>query len=173
MKEIEVKILEINPQKIREALKKKKAKLVMLKNKQENLFYANPEIEKFGIIRLRKNIFGSTIAFKSKLRFSKGYKVMNEYETEIKDFTKVRKGLELIGLKQIGCIEAIREDWRLYGCLISIVKLPKIPIYLEIEGKKKDILKISKLFSYTEKDYYPKLIYDKYNIKTKFLKFSK
>jgi predicted adenylyl cyclase CyaB len=173
MKETEVKILEINPNRIRKILKQKKAKLIMSKNLQGNYFYANKEIERKGVIRLRTNNLGNTIAFKSKVKFSKGHKVMQEHETKIEDIKETMKGLEMLGLKQIGCVEVIREDWKLNNCLISLIKMPKIPYYVEIEGAKQNILKIAKLLGYTEKAYYPKMIYSKYKIKTKFLKFKK
>jgi len=174
MKEIEVKILEINPEKIRKILKKHRANIVMPKNLQINEFYKNAETKKSGVtLRLRKNILGNTIAIKSKLRFVKGHKVMHEYETKIEDFEKMKKAVELLGFKQIGAVEAMREDWKFNGCLVSIVKLPNIPIYVEIEGTKSAILKIAKLFGYSEKDYYPKIIYEKYNIKTRFWRFKK
>ena len=171
MKEIEVKILEINPKKLREILKRKKAKLIMPKNKQGNYFYSNSEIEKKGVIRLRTNISGQTITIKSKLEFSKGHKIMKEFETKVENIKEIMKGFEMLGLKQIGCVEVIREDLKLYNCLISLVKMPKIPYYVEIEGTKKNILKVTKLFGYSKKDYHPELIYGKYKIKTKFLKF--
>ena len=98
---------------------------------------------------------------------------MKEYETNVKDINEVAKGLKLLGFKEIGCVEVIREDCKLYGCLVSITKMPKIPWYVEIEGSEKNILKISKMFGYSEVDYYPEMIYGKYGIKTKFLRFGK
>ncbi|MFH1802031.1 MAG: CYTH domain-containing protein [archaeon] len=173
MKETEVKILEVNPTKIRNILKKHKAKLVMPKNLQGNYFYANKEIDKKGVIRLRKNILGNTIAFKSKVKFVKGVKTMEEHETRIENIKEAKSGLKTIGLKQIGAVEVMREDWKLYNCLVSIMKFPKMPELIEIEGSKPNIKKVANLLGYTEKDYYPKMIYDKYKIKTKFLKFRK
>ena len=170
-KEIEVKILEIDPKKVRDTIKSKGAKLVMPKNKQINLFYAYKDSQKAGTIRLRKNILGYTLTFKSKLKFNKGHKIMDEFETKIEDFDTVKKGLECLKFKLVGGTEAIREDWKLYNCLVSIVRLPKIPTYVEIEGTKKNILRVAKMLGYTEKDYYPTMIYKKYGIKTKFLKF--
>ena len=67
-KEVEVKILEINVKKLKQILKENKADLVMKKNLQKNYFYSSPEIEKKGVIRLRTNINGQTIAIKSKLK---------------------------------------------------------------------------------------------------------
>jgi predicted adenylyl cyclase CyaB len=173
MKEIEVKILEVNPEKLRDILRNKKAKLVMPKNLQGNYFYVNKEIDKKGVIRLRTNNLGNTIAFKSKVKFSKGHKVMNEHETKVDNMKEVIDGLEMLGLKQIGCVEVIREDWKFYNCLISLVKMPRIPYYVEIEGSEKDILKVAKMLGYSEEDYYPEMIYGKYKIKTKFLRFEK
>lgn len=170
-KEIEVKILEISPKKLREILREKRADLLMKKNLQGNYFYSSPEIEKKGIIRLRTNINGQTIAIKSKLKFSKGHKVMNEFETKVDNAEEIMKGLEMLGLKKIGCVEVIREDWKLYHCLISLVKMPKIPYYVEIEGSKQNILKVARLFGYSEADYHPEIIYKKYGINTKFLRF--
>jgi len=170
-KEVEVKILEINVKKLKQILKENKADLVMKKNLQKNYFYSSPEIEKKGVIRLRTNINGQTIAIKSKLKFSKGHKIIKEFETKIESAKEVMMGLEMLGFKQIGCVEVIREDWKLFNCLISLVRMPKIPYYVEIEGNKDNILKVAKLFGYSEADYYPKIIYDKYGIKTKFLRF--
>ena len=170
-KEIEVKILEINLKKLKNILKDKKAKLVMKSNLQGNYFYSIPEIEDKGVIRLRKDNGGQTIAIKSKLKFSNGHKITKEFETKVENIKEIIAGLEILGFKEIGCVELIREDWKLNKCIISLVKMPKIPYYVEIEGTKKNILTVAKLFGYSEKDYYPEMIYAKYGIKTKFLRF--
>jgi predicted adenylyl cyclase CyaB len=161
VKEVEVKILEINPYRLRKILKKNNSKLVMEKNLQGNYFYSTSEIEKKGIIRLRTNLDEQTISIKSKIKFVRGHKVMNEFETKVGDIKQIIKGLEMLGFKQTGCVEAIREDWKLYGCLVSLVKMPKIPYYVEIEGSKDNILKVAKLLGYSEEDYYPEMIYIK------------
>jgi adenylate cyclase, class 2 len=173
MKEIEVKILEINPTKTRNILKKSKAKLVMPRNKQTNYMYSSPQIAEKGIIRLRKDYNGNTIAIKSKVKFLEGYKVMNEFETKVDNLDVLQKGLEMIGFEMIGCVETYREDWKLFNCLISINTMPEIPTYVEIEGSKNNIIKVAKLLGYGENDFYPKMIYEKYGITNKFLRFKK
>jgi adenylate cyclase class 2 len=171
MKEIEVKILNVDANRIRNILKRNKAKLIMPKNKQTNAFFGNKLTKKHGVIRLRKNILGNMLTFKSKLKVVRGHKVMDEYSVKIDNFENAKKGLELAGLKQFGWAEVIRDDWKLEGCLVSIMTFPKIPTYVEIEGSEKNISKVAKLLGYSKKEYYPRSILNKYKLKARDWRF--
>lgn len=170
-KEVEVKILEVNPKEIKKILKKNKAKLIMKKNLQKSHLYQSAETKDKGIIRLRKDSIGERIAIKTKLKVINGLKVLDEFETAVKNINVLKNGLEILGFKQIGCTESIREDWGLYSCVISLIKLPRVPYYVEIEGSQKNILKVARLFGYSEKDYCVKSVLDIYDIKNKNIRF--
>lgn len=172
MKEVEVKILEIDKNRILTILKKNNAKLIMPRNRQVNSFYENNDsVGK--TVRIREDANGNTLAIKSKLKVVKNHKVMKEYETKVSDVRALEQGLILIGFKLIGRAELYREDWRISNCVVSIGEFPKIPPYIEIEGSEKNILKVAKLLGYSERDYFPKSILDAYKIKSKFLVFKK
>ncbi len=154
MAEIEIKILEIDPNKIRRILRLNKAKFIK-KVLQKNIIYENPYTKSKGLaVRIRREGKYTNFTVKSKVQFIKGHKIRREYETEITDFKALEKILELIGLKRSSYAEAKREYWQLFGCSIEIMKMPKIPVFIEIEGAKKNILKIVKLLGYSEKDYF-------------------
>lgn len=174
MKEIEVKILEVIPKKIKQSLIRNKAKLIMARNKQINYFYENEDTKDGkATVRIRKDNLGFTLTIKSRLKVISDHKVMDEYEVKIDDGERLRKGLELIGFKQIGQGELYREDWKLFDCLVSIGEFPRIPPYVEIEGSKKNILRVAKILGYSEKDFVGDHLLKVYNIKDKFLRFKK
>ncbi len=172
MVETEVKILEINPKEIRKILEGK-AKFVK-KVLQKNIIYENEYTKRKGItVRLRKEKYNTIFTVKSKAREVKSHKVRKEYETEIEDFKKMGEILELIGLKFSSYTEAKREYWELFDCSVEIIKMPKIPTFLEIEGNEKNIARVVKLLGYPKNDYflgYPPI---HYKIDFKNLRFKK
>lgn len=171
MKEIEVKILEINPTRIRTILKGNNSKFIK-KVLQKNLIYASPHTKTKGLtVRLRKEGRRTIFTLKESTRFIRGHKVRKEHETDISDFRTAEKILLCMGLKKIGQTEVKREYWKLHNCSVEIVNLPKIPTYLEIEGTEKNILKVAKKLGYSKKDYFPGYPYDYYKVSPKNLVF--
>jgi adenylate cyclase, class 2 len=172
MNEIEVKILNINPNSIRKDLKKYHAKFVK-KVFQQNILYANAYTKKSKIVvrvRREKENNYTLLTIKANRRFVQGHKLADEYETFV-DYSNIVSILETLGFKRSGIGEVKREYWKLKGCSVEICILPKIPPFIEIEGSAKNILFVAKLLGYTEKDYYPNTIFHRYKIKTKYLRF--
>ena len=165
VKEVEVKILEINPDKIRIILKKNHAKILMKKGIQESHIYMSPQIKGKGFIRLRKDSLGERITIKSKMKKMRGHKVADEFETSVEDINILAQGLEILGFNKLKDYKSYREDWKFNNCIISLIKYPRIPYYLEIEGSEEKILKVAKLFGYSKKDYCSKSILEIYNPK--------
>lgn len=161
MIEKEIKILNINPNKIRMILKKNKAKLIMKKHVQKTVLFET----KKGVIRLRKSGDISKIAVKSNFRIVKNHKHLNEYETEIEDIEIMEKGLKDSGLKRIAKRTSDREDWSLHGCIVSLNKYRDIPAYLELEGNPKNIEHVARILGYSKKDYNPHSLFQLYGSK--------
>ena len=153
-REIEIKILDINPSKIRNVLRKNNSKLAR-KVLQTNIIYDNAHTKSKGItVRLRREGDKTMFTVKSKKKIVAGHKVRDEDEFEVCDFEKIERMLKSIGLKMNAYTEAKREYWKLFNCSVEIVKMPKIPAFLEIEGVEKNILKVAKLLGYSEDDYF-------------------
>jgi len=170
MPEIEIKILEINTRKVRKILKEK-AKFVK-KVFQRNIIYDNDYTKKKGVtVRLRKEGKKTIFTVKSPIEIVKGHKVRKEFEIEDCDFKEMEKILSLIDLKKVMVGEARREYYNWHGCSVEIVEMPKIPVFLEIEGSERDILKVAKKLGYSEKDYFAGYVLGYYKIKSKKLVF--
>lgn len=139
--EIEIKILEINPQKIRAILKKEKAKFIK-KVLQKNVFFANDYIKnKKIVVRIRCDNKNCWLTIKSPPKIINNHKVRKEYELKLQNFTFGEQMLALTGFKEVGLYEAKREYYQLNHCSIEIILLPQIPVYLEIEGSEKETQK--------------------------------
>ncbi len=84
-------------------------------------------------IRLRTDGTKATLA----LKISKSDAVdgVEEYETEVDNFDQTRQILQLSGLTESSYQENSRQLFEIDGLEISIDSWPKIPPYLEIEGK--------------------------------------
>ena len=153
-KEIEIKILEINPNKIKKILKKNKAKFIK-RVLQKNVVYDNAYTKSKGVtVRLRKEGKEVSFTIKSPKKVVRGHKVREEYETNLENFEVGEKMLIGMGLKKIAETEAKREYYKWDKCSVEIVKMPKIPVFLEIEGLEKDIAKVVKKLDYSKKDYF-------------------
>ena len=148
MKEIELKILGINPAEIT----KKLAKLGATKNKtvliSETIFDLSKNItsKKGDLFRIRKvgNIIEITYKYFLGPKNTK-FLMAEEIETEVKDFKKIKKIINLLGFKCLKNRQKKRTSFKLGKVKIEIDKFPEIPAYLEIEGSKKEILTTIKL----------------------------
>lgn len=170
MREVEVKILDINGARINHLLRKNKAKFV--KNVfQQNLIYENAYTKKYGIVvRIRKENKHCILTIKSPMKIINRHKVRDEFETKV-NFSTAKNLLKIFRLKLNGLSEIKREYWILSGCSVEICQLPRIPPFLEIEGTQRNIKKAANQLGYSKKDYFPEFILDHYKIKSRFLKF--
>jgi adenylate cyclase, class 2 len=139
MKEIEVKILEVDP----EALSRKLATLGAEKAGEaefETLFFDYPDgsLEKGrNLLRLRRSGELSWLTYKGYLA-DPGAKVREEWEVKVSDFEITRKMLEAIGFQPRQHILKHRLTYRLDRATLAIDQhrgeFARIPPLLEIEA---------------------------------------
>jgi adenylate cyclase, class 2 len=140
MKEVEVKVLNVDKQKIEEILTQLGAKqtfddeIITYFFDFENSSIANAK----NVLRLRKEGKQSVLAFK-KILSKQSAKVAEEYEVEVSGLSKTQNILELLGLSVTESIQKHRTSYELNDLRFDIDTLKKeyayIPTYLEIEGK--------------------------------------
>ena len=170
MREIEVKILEINKNEIIKKLEQFASKEVE-SNLLTTITFSNPYGD--ASIRLRKTKDEVIFTVKTKVP-DKEFKVREEYETKIYDLEMFKKQLEILGFKQIMLQEKRRTIYKYKNSRINIDEYPLIPPYIEIEGDKNEIEEIVNKIGYTLKDVSQMNVYklfSKYNIDAKELRF--
>ncbi|MCC7552309.1 class IV adenylate cyclase [Candidatus Micrarchaeota archaeon] len=176
MDETEIKILNININTIKSKLKTLGAKQTYKGLVTINFFdFEDQKISKSkSILRLRK--YGNTVEITHKTkRKNKGkFKVREETETKVSDFGSTKKIFKKIGLKCINECEKIRTSYVLGKVKIELDQHPKIPAYMEIEGKPKDIEKLVKKLGFEMDDtcnLTSSMVLKKYGANQKNLKF--
>ncbi|HUV71626.1 MAG TPA: CYTH domain-containing protein [Clostridia bacterium] len=139
--EIEIKFLNIDPQKIESKLKKLGAKKVFEKTYRRRVFdYPDLRMDKKGAwLRLRDEGEVITLAFKQRLgvKDHKGQSNdlgMEEIMVEVSDFEKLAKILGRIGLVEKHYLENKRIRYVLEGIEFDIDFYPLIEPFLEIEA---------------------------------------
>lgn len=161
--ELEVKILDIRIEDIREKMKEVQAPLV--KNEvQENLIYDFPDrrlLDQKGYARIRvvvdiktkeETVFMTT----KRLLSNNVFKKMEEYETVIEDRNTGMGIFETLGLTLMENIKKSRESYRYKNSLIEIDVNEKtfVPFpYVEVESPTEEELKeVVELLGYTMED---------------------
>lgn len=154
MKEIEVKILNINKKEIETKLKKLGAKKTF-DDKVFTIAYCFPNedaknLDRF--VRLRK--LGKDIMLTVKVRLpSKKVKVRDEFEVKVSDFKTAKEILNALGLKEFKRNTKHRTSYSLNNVHFELDNYTGENTLLEIEGpNEKTISKYVKLFGYSEKD---------------------
>ena len=133
--EYEIRVLEINKQKLIEKLEKLGAEFKG-DNEQRRYVYDVIPKEDGKWIRLRTNGKKTTLTYKNVVDTTiDGTK---ELEVEVSDFEKTNELLENMGIKNRGYQENRRTQYVLNGVEIDIDSWPMIPTYVEIEGKNED-----------------------------------
>lgn len=175
MNEIEVKILDVDAEKIRRILHDNNAEFI--KNVfQRNTIYSNDHTEKEKVaVRLReeKNKDKNTtmLTVKAPVKIVNNHKTRKEYEIIIPSFDFGNEMLKLQGFKIIGISEAKREYYKLNNCFVEIIKMPNVPTFIEIEGDEENILKVAKSLGYSEKDYDARNVLEIYELESNYFKF--
>lgn len=161
MKEIEIKILEINPKEIEKkiiCLGGKKTESGLMKEK----FYDFPDSrlkKDNSILRVRTRGKKTTLTFKHTTKKMKDafLSVREELETEVEDEKIVSEIISSLGLVLVREREKKRTSF-VFGkekanrVCIEIDKYPGIPPYLEVEGNKKTIPVVVKKLGFTMND---------------------
>ena len=135
MREIEVKFLEIDKEKIIEKLKSLGAKKSFEGN-IEALYFdtSKKELKKKGIIlRLRKRGDISELTLKKWISVVNA-KVMEEKESKVEDFQEIRNILHNLGYREIVRRRKCRITYKLDDISFEIDKIADLPCYLEIEA---------------------------------------
>ena len=147
MKEIEIKIIEFNEAKLRDALKKIKAEYKGKFLMKRVVFDAMPDTpDQDELVRIRTNGKKTTLAWKYRDNRGKNLDNTDEIEVEVSDFDKT---VEIISKLWKG-VKPYEQDtklekWDCAGVEVAICTWPLVPPFLEIEGKtEEDIRKVIK-----------------------------
>lgn len=161
MEEIEVKFLNIDPNKIEKKLLRLGAKKVFDKTYKRRVFdFPDRRLDKKGAwLRLRDEGDSVKLTYKRRLgvKDMHGGKVndvgMEEVEVNVSDFDKTAKILRKLGFVEKFYEENRRVRYLLDGVEVDLDYYPMIKPYLEIEAKSwKDVEKTIKLLGLNPKD---------------------
>ncbi|MBI4870085.1 MAG: class IV adenylate cyclase [Candidatus Riflebacteria bacterium] len=131
MAEIEVKVLDVDPDDLRRKLLELGAVLVK-KGREVNQMFDFPDgglHQRGGYIRIRAFEGKSILTFKERLPTT-GFKESHEHETEVRDAEATRRILEGVGLVLGRTDEKDRESYRLGEILFELDHWPTFPPYL-------------------------------------------
>ncbi len=135
MKEIEVKILDIDVDNIKDQLVDIGAKKVFNGRMISKTFdFSDDRIEKQGFfLRLRKTGDRSFVTFKGKVEDSE-LKIREEDEVFVDDFDKMMKIFKYMGLEEKGHYEKHRESYKFKDMRFELDTYPEFATFLEIEA---------------------------------------
>ena len=147
--EYEIRVLEIDKDKLIKRLNELNAKFIGEFNQKRYVYNIIPKTDGRWL-RLRTNGKKTTLTYKSVEKNSiDGTK---ELEIEVEDFEKTNNLLELVGVKNKGYQENNRIQYILDGVEIDIDSWPLIPTYVEIEGENEEsVLNILKKIAIDDK----------------------
>lgn len=136
MREVEVKILDINIRKVERKIKNLGGILVHKNILYKELYFEKPEKDvKFSSTRIRTE--GSKVYWT--MKFKKGnntrFLTREELEIQVSDFETALRMMKEIGLRPLGLREKYRKKYKVGNISIELDQYPKIPPYMEIEGK--------------------------------------
>jgi adenylate cyclase class 2 len=176
MKEIEVKILEIDPKEIVEKLKKLGAKKVGAGFMQVTLvdFPDDRLMAKQSFVRVRTQGDKTTLSLKHMISCG-NHKIMEEIETKVDDYETAVSLFDSMGMKIFGKYEKYRATYRLGNMVFDIDKHPSAPWLMEVEAPtEEEVEKGVKMLGYDMSQTTTKNsaeIYASYGLNTWFFKF--
>lgn len=159
-KEVEVKFLEIDEKAVSKKLKQLGAKDEGTDLLKETIFYDKGGIFKkeYKFARIRKSATKSFLAYKQHHSKGKDLKIVdnvNEVEFGVDNTNAARIFLEMLGLEAYRVQEKKRHSFLLGKVMIEVDTWPKIPAYLEMEGKSEKLPKtVAKKLGLSWKDAY-------------------
>ncbi len=157
MREIEVKILEIDKKSLVRRLKRLGAKKTFDGDIKASFFdFGDSRLKKTGrLLRLREGSGGTVLAFKSPAGRSL-VKTMKEHETSLSDPHAFREILSGLGLKEAGRTKKRRLSYKLGKVHFELDTYPGIPTDLEIEApSEREVRKYVALLGFSMKDARP------------------
>lgn len=146
--EIEVKLLEIEPEQMRQRLQALQARFLG-REFQQNHMYDYPDRRLYeqadgSYVRLRRRRWLAhpqpakqpevLLTFKKTISRT-GYKIADETETQVADFAAMHRFLGLMGLVEMRVDEKLRESYQLGSVHFEIDEWAGLPPYLEIEAE--------------------------------------
>jgi adenylate cyclase, class 2 len=169
MREIEVKIFNIDKEKIISRLEQLGAQRVFDDDMKSTVFERREdELKKSSkLLRLRQK--GDKIILTAKEALShETTKQSNEYEVEVSDFELMRKILTTIGFIEKAHDARHRTSYKIKNSLVEIDSHEKIPTWLEVESPSEEELKeIVEIIGFSMKDTSTATMWDlykKYNV---------
>lgn len=158
MQEIEVKILEVNPDSIRKQLTSLGAKH-HFSGELHALFFDFPDgqiREKGDVLRLRKEGEEIILAYKKKVSKA-GAKIMEEHESAISNFEEIQHILHYLGMQTVKSNRKFREEYVLKNSKIVIDTykddMAFIPPFVELESPTEDeLFEIASLLGFRRED---------------------
>jgi len=160
MVEIEVKIKVEDLDSFQEKILQLGAKLEKERFLEENILYDFPShtlYKKRQALRLRIIDKKTYLTFKGAPQKSRKFKIREEYESEVKSLKQLRKILKSIGLVPVFNYQKHRTILRKGPLKICLDEL-SIGNFIEMEGKRNEIVKFAKALGFS-KDEYIKLDY--------------
>jgi adenylate cyclase, class 2 len=115
------------------------------------------------LLRVRLTGRGGMLTYKGPRRIEKGAKARLEIETEIDDAATMLAVLERIGLQRVFRYQKYRTTYRHRKTLIELDETP-IGNYIEVEGSPAEILRLSGLLGFGEKDFITKSYYELFRL---------
>jgi predicted adenylyl cyclase CyaB len=151
VKEIEVKIYGIDERQILDRLRVLGA--VFVKDVQQRDTYYRVKGRKLRVREEReKNDTRASITVKYGKSIEHGHKIEEEFDMPA-SATDAHKLLTLLGLSVKAVVERKRTYYTLHACSVEICRLPGVQPYLEIEGSKDAIARVTHELGYSERDY--------------------
>lgn len=136
-KEIEIKILNINPRKLRAVIKRLGGGQILRPTLMRELYFESPAKDRvYSSFRLRSEGKKNVLTLKIK-KLDKRFEIRDEYEVVVDNFNMTKNILELAGFKVFRNREKKRESFRVGKIRIEIDTYPGMNPYAEIESENK------------------------------------
>ena len=155
MKEIEVRILDVDVPEVRMRLKQIGAKKVFDGKVHTNIFDFGKKSLKKKNQMLRLRTLGNTnaLCYKGQQNASKKFKCKEEIEVLVDNFENAALILQRLGFKKDWEYTKRRESYKIGKAVVEIDKYAQIPALIEIEAPtEKDVVATVKKLGYEMKD---------------------
>lgn len=158
MVEIEVKIIIKDIDDVIAKILGQGARLENERHFETNTLYDFPSQSLYKMkqaLRLRKTNKKTFLTFKGTPQRSRKFKVRDEYETEVRNNKQLKKILKSIGLVPSFHYEKFRRIFR-YKNLKICLDETQIGNFLELEGPRGDIVKLTRTLGFSKKEFIKK-----------------